>query len=358
MSLHMAVGMARLTVLGHGWNDDVSIISGDGFTFDGDLWKDIAGGLDYEFPDGVEWDNIADNEFDLDHSEIIYTVPDDNTWTDPFTGDEYPGGGTAVYTDFDGNEYYDLDNIGVWTNPDTGDIYDGNGTLNYTLPEGLGDITGLYTNPLNNDTWTDPTTGMDFNGVGDMWVPESMLADMSDSLTDIAASDAGYGQYNIPQDVLDQIKGGPIGTEQQSPSAFGDNGPHYYTPPAYVIQYRNTQSYVFNAEPFTHGNAKGETYTIDTTTIVIRDGSSKTVYYGLCNTHNFDPVVPSPYSSYPVAYICWQCLYGSFSNYLIIKTDDTITTEDIESGNTGKNTMTINGERYYRMKAEQVKDKI
>lgn len=357
MSLHMAPGMARLTVLGHGWNDDASIISGDGFTFDGDLWKDIADGLDYEIPDGMEWDSIADSEFDLDHTKIIYTDLDDNSWTDPFTGDIYPGGGTAVYTDFDGNEYFDLDNIGVWTNPDTGEIYDGNGTLNYTLPDDLGNITGIYTNPLNNDTWSDPTTGMDFDGIGSMWVPESMLANMSDSLSDIATSDSSLARYSIPDDVIPSLYGGKVSIESEIVYP-GTERPHNYTPPVWYIQTSSTNAELFLGEPFYHGTATGGSITVYDEAVTIRDGSTKEVYYSGCSTRFTSSILPSPYSGYPIQYVCWQCLYGSLSNYLLTKTDDTITTDDIENGTTGKDTMTINGERYYRMKAEQVKDRI
>lgn len=357
MSLHMAVGMARLTVLGHGWNDDMSIISGDGFTFDGDIWKDIAEELDYEFPDNIEWDTIADNEPDIDHTDIIYIAPDDNSWTDPFTGDIYPGGGTPVYTDFDGNQYYDFDGDGVWTNPDTGDIFDGNGTLNYTMPDDMSDITGIYTNPLDNDTWTDPTTGMDFDGMGDMWVPESMLTDMSDSLSDIATSDSSLARYSIPDDVIPSLFSGKVSTEI-SPTQTGSDRPHLYSPPVWYLQKSNSDGWIFLGEPFVHTNASGGNITVYDEAVTIRDGSTKAVYWSDCTTHFWDNYVPSPYNSYPIQYVCWQCLYGSLSNYLLTKTDDTITTEDIENGTSGKNTITIAGERYYRMKANQVKDKI
>ena len=60
MSLHMAAEMARLTVLGTGWGN-TSFDSGPGFTIDGELWRDIAIDLDYDFGDDTDWDLIAEN---------------------------------------------------------------------------------------------------------------------------------------------------------------------------------------------------------------------------------------------------------------------------------------------------------
>lgn len=294
MSLHMAKGMARLTVLGAGWSN-AAIESGDGFTLEGEMLKDLAEEFGFDIGDDVDWDLISENDFpDVDWSE-------------------------AIYTDDLGNIYTDDDKDGVWK---------------------------------------DPNTGFEYSGGGKAWLPENTMASIADKLHSIADEDSQYARYNIPQDVLNSIKGGPISSEQQSPSAFGDNGPHYYRPFAYVIQWRQTLSYVFNSEIIEHGSAKGDVYNIDTTTIVIRDGSSKTVYYGACNTHNFDPIVPSPYNSYPVAYVCWQCLYGSFDRALIGVSTDTTTGDDIRRGTSGIPSMTYGSQRYYEFKDSQVKDRL
>ena len=282
MSLHLNPNMCRLTVLGSGWGN-MSLESGPAFTVEGQLWDEIAVLLDYDTGSDVDWDLIAQQEWpDFDWSDVIYTDL----------------GGT-VYTDFDGD--------GIWT---------------------------------------DPLTGIEYPGGGTMWVPQGDLLQFSDMLDSIADSDENYAQYNIPQDVLNSIKGGPISIEQQNPSAFGDDGPHRYEPYCYVIQLRQTLSVIFNAEIFHHLHNSGE-YDIDTTTIVIRDGSSKTVYYGDCNTHNYDVLVPSPYNGYPKAYICWQCLYGPFSEALIGKTEDTITSDEIRAGTSGLPSMIYGGGRYY-----------
>lgn len=284
MSLHLSPNMCRLTVLGSGWSD-TEIESGDGYTEEGQTGEDIGELLDYDFGEDVDWDLLADQEWpDLDLSDFIYTDPGGDVYTDP----------------------------------------DGDGI------------------------WTDPLSGLEYPGGGTMWIPEDDLITMSDTLSDIATGDESYMQYNIPQEVLDQIKGGPISIEQQTPSAFGNDGPHRYEPYCYVVQLRQTLSIIFNAEIFHHLHNSGE-YDIDTTTIVIRDGSSKTVYYGECNTHNYDFLVPSPYNGYPRAYICWQCLYGPFSKALIRKTENTISSDDIRNGTSGLQTMTYNGQTYYAL---------
>lgn len=293
MSLRLNANMCRLTVLGTGWGD-TTIESGDGFTDDGQLGLDIGDLLGYDIGGDVDWDLIADQEWpDFDWPDIVYTDP-----------------------------------------------------------EGI-----VYTDPDGDGIWTDPLTGIEYPGGGTGWIPEDDLLGLSDILSGVADSDSSYMQYNIPQDVLDQIKGGPISVEQQSPSAFGDDGPHRYEPYCYVIQLRQTLSIIFNSEIFHHLHNTGE-YDIDNTTIVIRDGSSKTVYYGDCNTHNYDPLVPSPYNGYPKAYICWQCLYGPFSRALISKTEDTITSDDIRAGTSGLETMIYGDTKYYKFKDSQVADRL
>lgn len=344
MSLHMNAQMARLSVLGTGWGNS-SVISGDGFTIDGQLWEDIGTILEYDWGPETDWDIIAEDQPPIDWPQIIYTLPDpDDTWTNPDTGIEYPTGGYPVY-EIDDIIYTDPDGDGYYTDPFTGIPMP-------ELPEGLDPIYTpdplVFTDPDGDGIWTDPDTGLEYPGGGDLWMPEDMICDFADGMGDIAVSDNRYFQYNIPQEVINQIKGGPISMEQQSPSAFGQNGPHYYEPYCYVIQLSQTLSVIFNSFVFHHRHTTGE-FDIDTTTIVIRDGSSKTVYYGDCNTHNFNTLVPSPYKSYPKAYICWQCLYGPFEKHLISVTENTITSDVIRQGTSGLDTMTIGGTEYYRV---------
>ena len=279
MSIRIAAGMARLTVLGTG-HSNMSIESGDGLTDDGGLLEDIAEELGYDPGDDVDWDLIAEE--------------------DPIDWDD------VVYEDDDGT---------------------------------------LYTDPDGDGIWTDPLTGVeleDFSDV-DMWIPEDSLIGLSDLLEDTAASDSGYMGYNIPQEVLNAIKGGP---KSQSDGHLD----HYYLPACYVIQVAASQSYVFNTGVFRHGDNKtGTEWDITSTTIVIRSGSAKTVYYTGCATENQSNLVPSPYNGYPVAYICWQCLYGPFEGQLITSTEDTITTQQIKAGTSGLETKVIDGQTYYKV---------
>ena len=395
MSLHMLENMARLTVLGTGWSD-ASAISGDGFTFEGELWMDIGDLLDFSFPDDVEWDQIAITEPELNIPEIIYTAPDiDDAWIDPFTDLVYPDGGIPIYTDDDGNIFTDPDLDGIFTDIDTGDPFDGDGDLHYIIPDepyyfddetglpylfdsdtglyldpingdewdGVGDLidppdlTGVYIDPAGTGTWTDPSTGVNFNGIGSMWIPEDMLLDMSVGLTDIANSDSSLARYSIPDDVIPSLFSGKV-TSEITPTETGSDRPHLYSPAVWYLQKSYSDGWIFLGESFVHTNATGGDITVYDESIAIREGSSKAVYWSSCTTHFWDNYLPSPYSGYPIQYVCWQCLYGSFSNYLITQTADTITPDDIRNGTTGLDTMTIGEKRYYRMKDSQVANRV
>lgn len=283
MSLHMNAEMARLTVLGTGWSN-TAIDSGAGFTSDGKLWNDIAKDLGYDFGDDVDWDLIADNESpDMDWSHVIYTDPDGNIYTDP----------------------------------------DGDGI------------------------WTDPLTGLEYPGGGDMWLPEDMLIDISDSLNDTAVSDSALGQYSIPNDVLPSLFGGKVTTEIHQ-IVFASDRPHYYTPPVWFIQGDSEYGIIFLDEPFFHGTASGDSVTVNDEAITIREGSSKKVYWSECTTQFSTSYLPSPYSSYPIQYVCWQCLYGSLSDALISTNPNTVTSKNIITGLSGLPAINYGIGKYYK----------
>lgn len=282
MSLRMAAGAARLTVLGSG-QSDTAIESGNGFTIDGQLLEDLALDLDYDFGDDVDWDLIADNELpDIDWTQIIYTDPEGNVYTDP----------------------------------------DGDGI------------------------WTDPITGLEYPGGGTMWVPLDQILAVSDALSDIADSDASLTQYSIPNDVLTSIYGGKVTTEITLVTT-GSERPHSYSPAVWYIQQNSSTGIIFLDEPFYHSTAVGGSITVYDTAITIRDGSSKAVYWSSCTTRFSDNYLSSPYSSYPIQYVCWQCLYGSLSDALVSKNSGTITSADIKNGTSGLTTMVYDSVTYY-----------
>lgn len=282
MSLHIAPNMARLSVIGTGWSN-TSIDSGGGFTVGGELWKDIADDLGYDYGDDVDWDLIADSEMpDFDWSDVIYK-------------------------DADGNIYTDEDSDGIWRNPETGVEYPGGGTA---------------------------------------WLPEDKLLEISDKLAGIADSDANLSKWSIPQDVLSSLYGGKVSTEINQ-TATGSDRPHTYTPACWYIQTSRGSATLFLDEPFYHGTASGESITVYDEAFSTRDGSSKSVYYSDCSTQFTDNYLPSPYSSYPIAYVCWQCLYGSLDNTLVKKKDTTKTTEDIKNGTSGLPKTIYAGGTYY-----------
>jgi hypothetical protein len=282
MSLHMNTGQARLTVIGTGW-DNTAVDSGNGFTIDGLLWEDVAWELNYDFGGEIDWDLIAANESpQIDWTEVIYTDTEDN-----------------VYTDYDGD--------GIWT---------------------------------------DPLTGIEYPGGGDMWIPEDMLIGMSDTLSDLVVSDSTLAQYSIPNEVIHTLYGGKVTTEinysQTDPAR-----PHYYAPPVWYIQDNSDSGVIFLDEPFFHGTADGGSITVYDEAVTIRDGSSKEVYWSNCTTQFSTNYLPSPYNSYPIQYVCWQCLYGSLDDALLTTNPDTITTDEIRNGESGLTTMVYNNKTYY-----------
>ena len=248
--------------------------------------------------DGELLDDIA--------GDLGYDIGDDVDW-DLIAGDTDVNWDDIIYTDEDGN---------------------------------------IYTDPDGDGIWTDPLTGLEYPFDGTKWIPEDDLLDLSDMMEDLVASDASLMQYSIPNDVLPTLFGGKVTTEI-TPTVTGSDRPHYYTPAVWYIQNGSSNGIIFLDEPFFHGTASGGSITVYDEAITIRDGSSKAVYWSSCTTQFTTANLPSPYSSYPIQYVCWQCLYGSLSDALISKNDNTITSDDIKNGTTGLKTMTYNGVTYY-----------
>lgn len=248
--------------------------------------------------DGELLDDIA--------GDLGYDIGDDVDW-DLIAGDTDINWDDIIYTDEDGN---------------------------------------IYTDPDGDGIWTDPLTGLEYPGDGTQWITEDQLLDMSDLMEDLAASDASLMQYSIPNDVLPTLFGGKVTTEI-TPTVTGSDRPHYYTPAVWYIQNGSSNGIIFLDEPFFHGTASGGSITVYDEAITIRDGSSKAVYWSSCTTQFTTAMLPSPYNGYPIQYVCWQCLYGSLSDALISKNDNTITSDDIKNGTTGLKTMTYNGKTYY-----------
>lgn len=235
--------------------------------------------------------------------DLCYDIGDDVDW-DLIAGDSDIAWDDIIYTDDEGNIYDDLDGDGIWTD-ELGNEYPGGGT---------------------------------------QWLTEDQLLGLSDMMEGLAQDDAAYMQYSIPNEVLPSLYGGKVGAET-NPTITGSDRPHTYTPAVWCFQ-KGSSGIIFLDEPFYHGTATGGSITVYDEAITIRDGSSKAVYWSSCTTQ-LSPVLPSPYSGYPEAYVCWQCLYGSFSDALISKNDNTITSEDIKNGTTGLPTMTFGGKTYY-----------
>lgn len=247
--------------------------------------------------DGKLLDDVA--------NDLGYDIGDDVDW-DLIAGDSDIDWDDIIYTDDEGNIYDDFDGDGIWT---------------------------------------DPLTGLEYPGGGTQWLPEDQLLDLSDMMEGLAQDDAALMKYSIPNEVLPSLYGGKVSAET-NPTQSGSDRPHTYTPAVWCFLRGSNDGIIFLDEPFYHGTASGGSITVYDEAITIRDGSSKAVYWSSCTT-KFSPVLPSPYNGYPEAYVCWQCLYGSFSDALIAKNDNTITREDIVGGTTGLPTMVHGGKTYY-----------
>ena len=233
---------------------------------------------------------------DVDWDQIVDNDLDDFDWSQ------------VIYTDDDGTIYADDDGDGVWTD-DNGNEYGGGGT---------------------------------------MWLPTDSLVDMSDLLDDLAEGDSILSQYSIPDSELKSLYGGKASSEATVVDT-GSDRPHSYSPAIWYIQRTSMMACIFLDAPFTHYRANSETVEVYDEAITIRDGSVKAVYWSDCTTRFTDKLLASPYNTYPIQYVCWQCLYGSLSDALISANADTITSADILNGSSDLPSMNYGGGVYYAL---------
>lgn len=168
----------------------------------------------------------------------------------------------------------------------------------------------------------------------------------------VAQNDADLMQYSIDPSALKNLWGGPV-SEEKNPTQTGTDRPHKYSPPVFYIQKSYSDAYLFQSERFVHTDADGGNLTVNEKHITIRSGSSQAVYWSSCTTHFWDNYLPDAYQSYPIEYICWQCLHGSFSKVLLSATDKTATWEQIEKGEVYEKRF-VNGKAYYVIKEATV----
>lgn len=181
---------------------------------------------------------------------------------------------------------------------------------------------------------------------GNLLVPETVLFDASAFGNTLAMTDEEIRLYSIPPYKIKNLFGGPVSSETEWPEG-SEKRPHTYSPPVYYIQKGKNDAYLFYGEPFYHYTADGEEILVNDKSIAVRLGSSMKVYWSSCSTNFTDEYLPEPYKSYPIEYVCWQCLYGSFASFAIAKTYKTITTEEIKNGTSGLPTTTVNGKQYF-----------
>lgn len=202
----------------------------------------------------------------------------------------------------------------------------------------------------NLSTETDIPVETDENGNKLVYEPD--LKAFFEKMREIAQKDSDLMQYSIGPSALKNLWGGPV-SEEKNPTETGTDRPHKYSPPVFFIQKGYSQAYLFQSEKFTHTDADGGNLTVNEKHITIRSGSSQAVYWSSCTTHFWDNYLPDAYQSYPIEYICWQCLHGSFSKVLVSATNKTATWEQIEKGEVYEKTQ-IGGKTYYIIKEATV----
>lgn len=187
-------------------------------------------------------------------------------------------------------------------------------------------------------TWTDGNVevnnwsdGVIIDEDGNTLIDERTLFDLVGALNRTAQKDSELMRYSVAPTVLKRLRGGPV-TEETEPDNTDPQRPHKYAPPVFYIQVSEDQAYLFLDERFYHTNASGGSLTVNEKHIKIRTGSTQAVYWSSCATHFSDTYLPDAYQGYPIEYVCWQCLYGSFSDVLVSSTDKTATVEDIKAG--------------------------
>lgn len=298
MSLHISPGMARLTVIGTGWSN-TSIDSGDGTTSDGLTWKDISSNLGYEYGDNVDWDAIIgiDGSPDINWKDAIYITPD----------------GT-IYTDSDGD-----------------------------------------------GTFTDPSTGLEYPGGGNLYLPESNLMDIADSLENIANENEDLMKYD-----LTGVKISYSG--KTSTPSLKDNDTDN------VVRFKPAAYYATPYGPSTNDNVQNSIYFSDATFEAYEEGDEadgwnatataftyqgKTIYSmgdsasGGGGSSGLPAIWGNHFGSYNgganklTSYMAWQLLYGTFKNGLVIKGKNTITKDKIKNGTSGLPKTIYAGGTYY-----------
>lgn len=181
---------------------------------------------------------------------------------------------------------------------------------------------------LEVNNWSD---GVIIDDEGNTLIDERMLIELVAALNVTALSDSEMMKYSIADSALKHLFGGPVDEESKYDSTDPAR-PHKYAPPVFYIQISEDQAYLFLDEKFYHTNANGGNLTVNEKHIKIRSGSTQAVYWSSCATHFSDNYLPVGLQGFPIEYVCWQCLYGSFSNVLLSATDKTATIEDIKAG--------------------------
>lgn len=182
---------------------------------------------------------------------------------------------------------------------------------------------------------------------GASFFPYMSLVDLAEFFNETSTKDKILWNYSIPANVLKTLYGGMVSQEISWDKADAER-PHKYFPDVYYIQISEKLAYLFQEEAFWHRHADGTNEKVNDISITIRSGSAMKVYWSDCATHFDENYLPEPYNKYPIEYVCWQCLWGSFKDMVISSSDKTATLDQIKNGEVYEK-VDINGEPYFKI---------
>ena len=175
---------------------------------------------------------------------------------------------------------------------------------------------------------------------GNRYIPKNVALDLEAMLKSEASKDSSLLRYSVPANVVKTLYSGMVSQETEWDETDTER-PHSFYPDVYYIQLSEKNACLFQEEAFWHKTANGGNITVNDKSITIRTGSSMKVYWSECLTHFDSNYLPSPYNTYPVEYVCWQCLWGSFQD-MLIRSSEAVKTMDEVFGKT-----VIDGKAYY-----------
>lgn len=206
-----------------------------------------------------------------------------------------------------------------------------------------------------DEGWADDMIYIDDNGyissdgIGTPALPADTLVNISSGLEQTADADKQYLKYTVPKKAFLNISSQKV-TQEKVEGNPGSGRPHKYSPAVYWIQWSSNNAYLFLDKPFKHTDANGGNISVSDTSIAVRGGSRKRVFWSSCSTQFSTALFPNDFKHIPVEYIAWQYLHGPFDTVLVAEGEETINTQTIKEQIEADNDVieVVGGARYER----------